>query len=74
MSLWKQFLDDYKARKKMLERQIALLEAGNLHTGERSGPGPWKDTPQETLQDCKQDLAVIERLIEEAESQLARGS
>ena len=72
MKILKQFLTAYKRRKESLKKEIALLEGGQLFTGEKREPAPWEDTTKKRLEHAKEDLANIERLIKKAKAKLAK--
>jgi hypothetical protein len=47
-----------------LEQQLALLEAGKVHTGEDTGAG-WIDTTAESIKRAKTRLAELENFLTE---------
>ena len=70
MSVLDRFIADYEDRRKYLLKQIDLMEARKLHTGEKSEAGQWANTTEQSLAHAKKDLAEIERLLDEAKAQL----
>ena len=72
MSLWDAFIDDYERRRKDLLKQIELMEARLLRTG-NSELGRWITTTADSLKRAKVDLTEIERLLEEAKAKLRSG-
>jgi hypothetical protein len=53
----------YEQEREQLKRQVELLENGTLHTGERREGGPWVDTTAQSLEQAKDSLAEIERIL-----------
>jgi hypothetical protein len=69
VSLWDAFIDDYERRRKNLLKQIELMEARLLHTG-KPELERWITTTADSLEQAKEDLAEIERLLEEAKAKV----
>ena len=70
MSVLERFIVDYEDRRKYLLKQIELMEARKLHTGEKTEQGQWANTTEQSLAHAKKDLPEIERLLDEAKTQL----
>jgi len=70
MSVLDLFIADYEDRRTYLLKQIELMEARKLHTGEKSEQGQWANTTEQSLAHAKKDLAEIERLLKEAKTPL----
>jgi hypothetical protein len=57
------------ARKDVRQRMKLILPHTKLILGRKSDPGPWLDETEQSIQKAKEQLAVMERLIQEAKQQ-----
>jgi CTP-dependent riboflavin kinase len=55
-------------REAYLLKQIELMKARRLHTGEKTEQGQWANTTEQSLAHAKKELEQIERLLSEAKT------
>ena len=59
MSVLDRFIAAYEDRRKYLLKQIELMEARKLHTGEKTEQGQWANTTEQSLSHAKR---ILQRL------------
>lgn len=61
------FWDDYKKQTEgnlaAARRDLAPLESGEMHLGERNGNEPWRDTTQEWVVRHKHTIGTLESIL-----------
>jgi hypothetical protein len=65
MAAPERFIAWCKQEQASIEQQLALLQAGKVHTGEDIGAG-WIDTTAESIERAKARLVELEDLLTEA--------
>ena len=59
MSVLDRFITDYEEKRAYLLKQIELMKARRLHTGEKTEQGQWANTTEQSLRTPKRSLSRL---------------
>jgi hypothetical protein len=57
------FISQIEAELTREREDLAALKSGQIHIGERSGNGPWRDTTQAWIDQHKRIIATYEAIL-----------
>ena len=60
----------FERTRKNLLKEIDMMDAGRMTTGEKSEPGLWLPTTERSLEEAKKSLEEMERILRDAKKHM----